>query len=170
MESWKKFSVVLVTMAVLLTATMPPMATATLVNIFHVKGNPDAECVPKYEFCLFAEKECCGNCTCYGVCIPTNPVSVNLHIELKMESWKKFGVVLVTMALVLATTLPPMATAARKEAVALLVDSSSTTALANIFDVKGKPDANCIPKYEFCLFAKKECCGNCTCFGLCIPV
>ncbi|MBA0857733.1 hypothetical protein Goshw_016312, partial [Gossypium schwendimanii] len=77
-----------------------------------------------------------------------------------MESWKKFGFVLVTMALVLATTLPPMATAARKEAVALLVDSSSTTALANIFDVKGKPDPNCIPKYEFCLFAKKECCGN----------
>ncbi|KAH1089482.1 hypothetical protein J1N35_016739 [Gossypium stocksii] len=63
-----------------------------------------------------------------------------------MESWKKFGFVLVTMAVVLATTLPPMATAARKEAVALLVDSSSTTALANIFDVKGEPDANCIPK------------------------
>ncbi|KAK5804898.1 hypothetical protein PVK06_032550 [Gossypium arboreum] len=61
-----------------------------------------------------------------------------------MESWKKFTVILVTMAVLLTATMPRMATAARKEAVTLPADSSSTTALVN-FHVKGNPDAECVP-------------------------
>ncbi|KAB2067402.1 hypothetical protein E1A91_A09G227900v1 [Gossypium mustelinum] len=45
-------------------------------NIFDVNGEPvvecnpdDQNCIKKYGFCLFQNKICCDNCTCFGLCV-----------------------------------------------------------------------------------------------------
>ncbi|KAH1089480.1 hypothetical protein J1N35_016737 [Gossypium stocksii] len=85
-----------------------------------------------------------------------------------MEFWKKFTFVLAMMAVVLAATMPPTASAARKEEVTLPADLSSTTTSAKILDVKHKPDEKCLKNFEFCMFTARVCCENCACLGLCL--
>ncbi|TYH55591.1 hypothetical protein ES332_D09G244900v1 [Gossypium tomentosum] len=44
-------------------------------NIFDVNGEPvvecnpdDQNCIKKFGFCLFQNKICCDDCTCFGLC------------------------------------------------------------------------------------------------------
>ncbi|KAK8511015.1 hypothetical protein V6N12_033298 [Hibiscus sabdariffa] len=94
-----------------------------------------------------------------------------------MESLKKLAFALATMAVVLAATVHPMATAACKQAMSLPIgaDVNSTSintnnTLANMLDlhVNDAEVGQCLPKNEFCLFSTKLCCTPCNCYGFCV--
>ncbi|KAK8556116.1 hypothetical protein V6N13_070185 [Hibiscus sabdariffa] len=94
-----------------------------------------------------------------------------------MESLKKLAFALTTMAVVLAATTHPTATAARKQAMPLPIGADINSAsintndtLADMLDlhVNHAEVGQCIPKKEFCLFSTKLCCSPCNCYGFCV--
>ncbi|KAK8556117.1 hypothetical protein V6N13_070186 [Hibiscus sabdariffa] len=94
-----------------------------------------------------------------------------------MESLKKLAFALATMAVVLAATTHPTATAARKQAMSLPtganVNSTSVNTndtLADMLDlhVNHVEVGQCLPKNEFCLFSTKLCCIPLNCYGFCV--